>query len=923
MQTDDYKHTLNLPETSFPMKADLPKKEPQWLKLWQDLNVYQKMREQRKNAQPFLLLDGPPYANGNIHLGHAGNKILKDIIVKSRMLMGWNAPYVPGWDCHGLPIEVNIEKKLGRGAAKKDPAAFRKACREYAESQIAIQKAAFIRLGVLGDWDNPYTTMDFRFEAEIVRSLGRCLQKGYVVPGYKPVHWCLECASSLALAEVEYKEKTSSSVVVKFLVEQSASGWPATDGKPVYALIWTTTPWTLPGNEAIAFHPDEPYVLVAATDAKVYYLLHEKRAAVLFPDASVVARFMGADLAKKQAHHPFLAGKQVPFLSATHVTAEDGTGLVHTAPAYGPEDFALGQQHKLPITQPILDNGRFDDSIEWLSGKGVWEANELVIGCLQETGALLSATTIQHSYAHCWRHKTPLIFRATKQWFIDFQSQAFVNALLASLDAVQWVPDWSKERMRAMLTSHPDWCISRQRTWGTPLALVVHTETGALHPNMAELIEIIANKIEAEGLEAWYGLDLQELIGAEANQYHKMNDTLDVWFDSGVVHTAISRLHGEIDFPADVYIEGSDQHRGWFQSSLITAMMLKEAPPYKTVLTHGFTVDQNGHKMSKSLGNIVEPKTVIDQWGADILRLWAASTDYRGEMSFSSEILTRTSEAYRRIRNTMRFLLANLKDFTLADALPCDEWVHLDKYIVKAAHTLMEEVKEAYCTYQFHPIYHKIHNFCVVELGGFYLDVIKDRQYTLPKHHKGRRSAQTAIYHLLSMLVRMLAPILSFTAEEVWQHLPNPSAPSVFLSDWQINLAIPNVEYDWAKLMVVRAGVNQALEAARKMQVIGSGLEADVTLYADPAMLSYLATLGTELRFALITSSVVLAPIAEAPKDAIECGDLKITITKSTHEKCVRCWHRVDSIGKNSIHPSLCLRCVENIEGSGEVRMWA
>ena len=936
----DYKNTLNLPQTDFAMKANLSQREPEMLRSWQEKQLYRKIREARRGRDQFILHDGPPYANGEIHIGHAVNKILKDIIVKAKTLDGLDAPYVPGWDCHGLPIELNVEKKVGKPGVKVEPAVFRQKCREYASKQVDGQREDFQRLGVLGDWDNPYLTMNFRFEADIVRSLGRIAANGHLHKGFKPVHWCLDCGSALAEAEVEYQDKTSVAVDVCFDAVEPAAlldacNAPAGAG-PVSIAIWTTTPWTLPANLAVSLHPDLCYQLIRFEQsglARTVLLAEALVATVMqrlgIAEFQVMGECRGSALENLLLQHPFY-DRQVPVILGEHVTTEAGTGAVHTAPGHGQDDFVVGQQYGLDVLNPVAANGVFLPDTELFAGQHVFKANDQIVALLAERGKLLHSETFQHSYPHCWRHKTPIIFRATPQWFISMQQNGLLATALAQVEQVRWMPEWGKARIDAMMAERPDWCISRQRTWGVPIALFVHRQTAALHPRTPELIETVARRIEQQGIDAWFELDASELLGEEAAEYDKVTDTLDVWFDSGVTHACVLEQREQLRFPADLYLEGSDQHRGWFQSSLLTSVAMNGVAPYRQVLTHGFTVDASGRKMSKSLGNVIAPQKVMNTLGADILRLWVAATDYRQEMAVSDEIFTRTADSYRRIRNTARFLLSNMAGFDPAlHAVPAAEMLALDRYIVDAAARLQDEVRRAYDACQFHQIYQKLHNFCVLELGGFYLDIIKDRQYTTQADSLPRRSAQTALYHIAEALTRWIAPILSFTAEELWQHLPGSREESVFLAEWYS--ALPRLDENepfsaqfWQQLMAVKTAVNKQLELSRKEGKIGGGLQADVVLYCSDELAAQLRRLADELRFVLITSTAEVAPLADSTDAAsTEVEGLQIAVSQSPHHKCVRCWHHRADVGSHAAHPELCGRCIDNIEGEGEQRQYA
>ncbi len=930
----EYKDTLNLPHSDFPMKASLAQREPKMLAEWDAEGIYEKIREACAGRPKFILHDGPPYANGHLHCGHALNKILKDIIVKSKTLGGFDAPFLPGWDCHGLPIELNVEKKLGKTNDKISAQEFRDKCRAYAASQIDIQREEFKRLGVFGNWDNPYATMNFTYEANIVRALAKVIENGHLQQGFKPVHWCIDCGSALAEAEVDYEEKTSPSIDVAFKAVNSKSFLSqlkvnVTD-KPVIVPIWTTTPWTLPANEAVCLHPELDYDLVDVGD---YYIVvaTELASSVLtkygVEKSTNVSTFKGRELERQMLQHPFL-DREVPIILGGHVTTDSGTGCVHTAPAHGPDDYAVGLVYGLPLLNPVLANGCYAPDVPLFAGVHVLKANGPINQLLQEKGVLLHEETIRHSYPHCWRHKTPMIFRATPQWFISMDKNGLRQNLFEQIEKVSWIPDWGKARIRLMVENRPDWCISRQRAWGTPIPLFVHKTTRELHPHTVELLEKIAQRIEQQGIDAWFSLNPEEFLGSDAQDYDKITDTLDVWFDSGVSHFCVLK-HGEtLGFPADVYFEGSDQHRGWFNSSLTTAVAIYKEPPYKTVLTHGYTVDAEGKKLSKSKGNYVELDKLIAQHGADILRLWVSSTDYRNEVSISDEIIKRNADAYRRIRNTARFLLANLFDFEPDQhTVELHGMVELDRWALKRCQELQEEIITAYEQYQFHLIYQRVHNFCAVDMGSFYLDIIKDRQYTCSVSSQARRSCQTAMYYIIHALTRWLAPILSFTAEEIWRAIPGDHSESIFLEQWyQAWPKVNNVDmHYWQDLQMVRAEVNKALETKRKEGVIGSPLAADITLFAGDKIAKQLHKIDEELRFLLITSSAKVLPIDECPANVIKAEelDLGILVEASSAEKCDRCWHRRDDVGQNEQYPELCIRCVGNITGHDELRRFA
>lgn len=932
----DYKDTLNLPLTDFPMKASLAQREPQRLKQWQDMGLYEKIRQECAGRPKFILHDGPPYANGELHVGHAFGKILKDMVVKSRTLDGYDAPYVPGWDCHGLPIELNVEKKVGKPGVKISAAEFRQKCREYASTQIDGQRRDFIRMGVIGDWSNPYLTMNFHFEADIVRALARIVENGHLHKGFKPVHWCMDCASALAEAEVEYQDKRSPAIDVAFVAVDPAAFNVACESEydgEIAVPIWTTTPWTLPANMAVCLHPQLEYVLLAGNGRAL--LVAEALAASCaarfgLDKVTVLGRCRGAALEGLLLQHCFLS-RQVPVILGDHVTTEAGTGAVHTAPAHGQEDFVVGLEYGLEVYNPVGANGVFLPETEYFAGLHVLKANTDILALLQARGVLLHSEEFTHSYPHCWRHKTPIIFRATPQWFVSMQQAGLLDKALAAVDDVQWTPDWGRARIASMLGNRPDWCISRQRTWGVPIALFIHGETGELHPHTAQLMEQVAQRIERSGVDAWFDLDAAELLGEDASHYEKVTDTLDVWFDSGVTHACVLQKREELQFPADLYLEGSDQHRGWFQSSLLTGIAIEGVAPYKAVLTHGFTVDGDGRKMSKSLGNIIPAKKAMDEQGADILRLWVAATDYRGELAVSDEIFKRTADSYRRIRNTARFLLSNLNGFDpLVDVVSFSDMLSLDRWAVDRAAQLQQEIVESYRSYNFHQIYQRLHNFCANDLGGFYLDVIKDRQYTTQADSVARRSAQTAMYHIGEAMVRWIAPILSFTAEEIWENLPGERRPSVHLEQWYQGLQslAPDAAMGrtfWQQLIAVRAAVNRAMEVQRSGGALRGSLDAAVTLYCSTELHESLSALGDELRFVLITSAATLLPFETADASAVstELPELRLRIVVATEEKCERCWHRRPDVGHSTVHPTLCGRCIENVDGVGERRQYA
>jgi isoleucyl-tRNA synthetase len=939
----DYKHTLNLPETEFPMRGNLAQREPKMLKTWYEQDLYGQIRSAKKGKKPFILHDGPPYANGDIHLGHSVNKILKDIIIKSKTLSDFDAPYVPGWDCHGLPIELQVEKKVGKPGKKVTAAEFREKCRAYAQKQVDGQKADFKRLGVFGDWDKPYLTMNFDFEANAIRVLGRIIKSGHLHKGAKPVHWCTDCGSALAEAEVEYQDKQSPAIDVKFdFVDQAGvvSVFDLAEGHEgsgsVATVIWTTTPWTLPANRAVAVHEALEYALVQVEDeGKVQRLVlgsdlvKDAMDRYGFNHFHVLGYVKGQALEHLRVAHPFY-DFDVPVIVAEHVTTDSGTGVVHTAPGHGQEDFSAGLAYGLEVANPVGANGVYFPDTPLFGGEHVFKANASVIDVLTSKGALMHHHALQHSYPHCWRHKTPIIFRATPQWFVSMDQANLRQDSLNEIAKTQWLPEWGENRIANMVEGRPDWCISRQRTWGVPIALFVDKDTGALHPDTETLIEQVAVLVEDKGIQAWYDLDPTTILGDDAQQYMKVQDTLDVWFDSGVSHACVVDAREELSGPADLYLEGSDQHRGWFMSSMMTSVAINGHAPYKQVLTHGFTVDENGRKMSKSLGNVISPQNIMNKLGADILRLWVASTDYTAEMTVSDEIFKRSADRYRRIRNTSRYLLSNLSGFNPAtDLVATDEMVELDRWIVSRAAQLQTEILEAYENYQMLVVTQKLMNFCTGELGSFYLDVIKDRQYTAKSDSHARRSCQSALYHIAEAMTRWMAPIMSFTAQEIWEALPGERSQFVFTDVWYEGLnGVTEGKLDndyWQGVLSVRDEVNRVLENARKEEIIGATLQAEVTLYANGDLADALQQLGDELRFVLLTSKVVIASLDNKPADAIssEIDGLFITVAATDATKCERCWHYCDDVGNNETHTDICGRCITNVEGDGEQRQFA
>ena len=936
----DYRKTLNLPDTPFPMRGDLPKREPNWIADWQQKKLYQRIRKASAGRPKFVLHDGPPYANGSLHIGHALNKILKDIIVRSKTLAGFDAPYVPGWDCHGLPIEHKVEVTHGKNLPADK---VRELCRAYAAEQIEIQKADFIRLGVLGDWDNPYRTMDFANEANEIRALAEMTKNGYVFKGLKPVNWCFDCGSALAEAEVEYADKPSPTIDVAFPVSSdhadklaAAFGLAKLD-KPAAAVIWTTTPWTIPANQALNAHPEFDYALVDVGE-RLLVLAKELVESALqrYPlEGTIVATAKGAALELIEFRHPFF-DRVSPVYLADYVGVDAGTGIVHSAPAHGVDDFnswrAYGRSNE-EILSLVMGGGEYVPDLPFFGGMNIWKANAAIVDKLAEVGALLSHGKITHSYMHCWRHKTPLVYRATAQWFVGMDRIAADGSTLReralrAVEATKFYPGWGQARLHAMIANRPDWCISRQRNWGVPIPFFLHKETGELHPRTVELMEEVALRVEKEGIEAWFKLDGAELLGAEANQYDKISDTLDVWFDSGTTHKHVlrgSHNDGHPEGPrADMYLEGSDQHRGWFHSSLLTGCAIDGHAPYRSLLTHGFAVDGAGRKMSKSLGNVVVPQEVTSKLGAEILRLWVASTDYSGELSISKEILDRVVEVYRRIRNTLRFLLANTADFDIArDAVPLEQWMDLDRYALAFTRRMAQQAEADYAKMEFHRIVQALQVFCAEDLGAFYLDILKDRLYTTAAGSLPRRAAQTALWHITQTLLKLMAPILSFTAEEAWAIL-NPAkageeADSVMLHTFH---ALPAQEGEagliarWETIRAVRSEGLKVIEALRTEGKVGASLQAELELALTADKFAALASLGEDLRFVTMTSSATLTAVASAEEE-------RIIATPSAAQKCERCWHYVESVGGDAEHPTLCGRCVSNLFGSGETRLHA
>jgi isoleucyl-tRNA synthetase len=950
--TQDYKNTINLPQTAFPMRGDLPKREPGWLANWERVNRYAQIQEKAADRDKvFVLHDGPPYANGAIHLGHAVNKVLKDVVVKSKLMAGYRAPYVPGWDCHGLPIEIAIEKKFGKAGDKLDAAAFRQKCREYAMAQIDLQRVDFKRLGVLGDWEKPYRTLDFTYEADMIRALARIVENGHVVRGAKPVYWCFDCGSALAEAEIEYADKTSPAVDVAYDAVDPVSfgalfGIAAGDAM-IAVPIWTTTPWTLPASQAVSLGGEIEYSLVEGPSRNgkplllvIASALAEKALARYGVDTvNVLGRVQGAVLENQPLRHPFY-DKHVPVILGEHVSDEDGTGAVHTSPDHGAEDFVVSQHYGIGTLNYVDGRGVYRSDLPLagdvsFAGMHIWKANDAIVDLLRARGVLLAFAKLTHSYPHCWRHKTPVIFRATPQWFIGMEQAGLRRTALSSIKSVRWIPGWGEERIAGMVDGRPDWCISRQRTWGVPIALFVDKNTHEPHPDSVQLLEKVAQRVAREGIDSWFSLDARELLGDDADKYEKVTDVLDVWFDSGVSHFAVIGARPELQAGDAseykvMYLEGSDQHRGWFQSSLLTSAAINGRAPYDHVLTHGFTVDAQGRKMSKSMGNGIEPQDIMKTLGADILRLWICSTDYRNEMSLSDEILKRVADTYRRVRNTARFLLGNLDGFDPdKHLLPTAGCLDLDRWAVQQAADTQAAIVAAYERYDFPEIVQRVQNFCTNELGALYLDITKDRLYTMPTDSRGRRSAQSAMYRILEAMVRWLAPIVTFTAEEIWASMPGSRSESVLFETWYDGLDVRedgDARGGWSTLLGIRASASQVLERMRKDGQIGASLDATLTIHADTATQAALAESASELRFFFITSEVTLSPLEGRPTAAerVELDGAEVYVSAAVSEaaKCIRCWQHRPDVGVDPAHPEICGRCVENVTGQGEDRRW-
>ncbi|MGK0231155.1 MAG: isoleucyl-tRNA synthetase [Gammaproteobacteria bacterium] len=925
------------------MRGNLAKREPEMLARWNEEGLHEHIRQHSAGRPKFILHDGPPYANGDIHIGHVVNKVIKDMIVKSKQLSGFDSPYVPGWDCHGLPIENKVEGLIGKPGDKVTEAEFRAKCREYATEQIANQSTEFQRLGILGDWKAPYLTMNFANEANIVRALGKIFEAGHIYKGTKPVYWSWGAHSAVAEAEIEYEDKTSTSIDVRFEPRDKGVMLEAfgadDDGSEVNIVIWTTTPWTIPGNLAITLHPELQYALVSVNGERLIMaeaMVEDVMSRYEYSGHQIVASTTGATLAGLKLKHP-LYDRDSLLILGDYVTTEAGTGAVHTAPDHGVDDFYAAQKHDLGLLDSVDDHGVFREHVELFAGEHVMKVDAHMLEELEQRGRLVKSEKYKHSYPFCWRTKTPIIYRATPQWFVGMDTQGLRKDTLAEIEKVQWIPDWGQSRIHGMIAGRPDWCISRQRYWGVPLTLFLNKQSGELHPDTSNLIEKAAKKIETQGIQAWFDLDSSELLGDDCDAYEKVTDVLDVWFDSGTSWMHVLQQNENLSYPADIYLEGSDQHRGWFHSSILTSVAINKQAPYRQVLTHGFTVDQKGRKMSKSLGNIIAPQKLLKTLGADIIRLWVCSVDYRGEMTVSNEIMDRMSDAYRRIRNTARYLLSAINDFDPAlHTVAPEDMLELDRWAIDCALRTQATIDEAYDSYQFHTVYQTINHFCSVDMSSFYLDIIKDRQYTMASDSHGRRSAQTAMYMITDALVRWIAPVLSFTADEIWQHLREHSAQdkanraqSVFTQTYSDSLLALGEDAaisgdDWHAITQIRDAVSKSLETLRSAGDIGGALEASVTIYASSEVASILGKLGDELRFVLITSTATVSTLDSKPADAatlsVNGHDFAIQSSKASGEKCVRCWHLRDDVASDEQYPEVCSRCVSNVHGQGEHR---
>ena len=923
----DYKQTLNLPSTAFPMKANLAKREPEHLKKWYENHLYQQIRDVSKGRELFILHDGPPYANGYIHIGTALNKILKDFIVRSKQMSGYDAVYVPGWDCHGLPIEHNVDKELGDKKKDLSKAKFRKMCRTYAEKFIDIQREEFKRLGVMGEWENPYLTMNYIYEATIARECGKFALDGSLFRSKKPIYWCFTCQTALAEAEIEYHDATTPSIYVKFLIKEKPSDvLPELTGRNVFVVIWTTTPWTIPANLAIALHPELDYVAVDTGNDDVYILARELVESCMqefgISDYAILGHIDPKSLENKRTSHPLYDRDSIIILGS-HVTLDAGTGCVHTAPGHGREDYEVGLTYGLDVYSPVNHQGRFTDDVDLFRGEFVFDANKNINAELKESGALIEEGTIEHSYPHCWRCKEPVIFRATPQWFISMDETRLRQKSLEAIDSVQWIPHWGRDRIYGMIENRPDWCVSRQRAWGVPIAVFYCDQCEALLLD-EEIMEQVYNLFEKHGADIWFEKDVSDLLPDDiacgqcgSTSFKKENDILDVWFDSGVSHAAVLEQRSNLRWPADLYLEGSDQHRGWFHSSLLTAVGTRNRAPYDAVLTHGFVVDADGRKMSKSLGNVIAPSEVIDKYGAEILRLWVSASDYREDIRISDNILKQLSDAYRRIRNTSRFMLGNLFDFDPeSDLVAYENMPEIDRFALHSLQRLVEKANKAYATYEFHIIYHSIYNYCTLDLSAFYLDILKDRLYTSPPRSTDRRSAQSVLYLLLDTITRLMAPILPFTSDEIWQHMPerNGKDASVHMT------ALPDVNtaYEdqgladrWEDLLRVRSEATKALEDARAQKLIGHPLDASVTVSVSEELYDALKPFAMDLRSLLIVSKAELVKLEtlEGAYHSDEIEGLSIKVEPAPGEKCERCWVHDTTVGTDADQPTICHRC--------------
>ena len=922
----DYKQTLNLPKTQFPMKGNLVNKEPEILKRWETEKLYETIREISKGRPRYMLHDGPPYANGNIHMGTAFNKVLKDIIIKSKQMAGFDVPYVPGWDCHGLPIEHKVDGELGKKKREMTQAEVRGHCRRYAEKYIDIQRNEFKRLGVLGEWDRPYLTMNYPYEATIVREFGKFALNGSLVRSKKPIYWCTSCKTALAEAEVEYDEHTSPSIFVKFpMISDLAALDPVFKGKQVSVVIWTTTPWTLPANLAIALHPDLPYVAVETAENEVMILAEGLLDACMenfgIDSRNILKTFRASELEHLEARHPIFNRPSVIVL-APYVTLESGTGCVHTAPGHGREDYETGLQYGLEVYSPVDDAGRFTLDVDHFSGMEVFEANRSVIDKLAELGALVKEQKITHEYPHCWRCKKPVIFRSTEQWFISMDKTGLRDAALEAINEVSWIPSWGRDRIYSMIANRPDWCISRQRSWGVPITVFFCRKCGEVVISQ-EIIDHVAKMVEASGADIWFTASEKELMPENTtcpacgeNDFEKETDILDVWFDSGVSYAAVMEYRPYLDSPADLYLEGSDQHRGWFHSSLLCSVGTRKQAPYRNVLTHGFVVDGKGKAMHKSAGNVIPPESLIKSYGAEILRLWVAGEDYRDNIRLSKEILQRLTDAYRRIRNTCRYLLGNLQDYDPEnDSVSYEQMEELDQWALHRLQGLTKRIVNAYETFDFHLVYHHLHNFCVLDLSSFYLDIIKDRLYTSPQNATARRSAQFAMNEILETLVRLMAPVLSFTSDEIWQYMGgqdrSPSVHADLFVPLKEEFLNPDLAERWDEIQAVRKEVTKTLEVARKEKIIGHPLDAAVTLGVSAELHGKLKRYADQLRAIFIVSAVKLVDM-EQVQNGVESETvpgLKVHVAPSDDPKCERCWMHDPTVGDNPEHPTICGRC--------------